>query len=293
VGILLFIFVSFGIALLSDSQRRAVAQRRDAENAERELRVRHEKLNEELARSNEDLQAFAFVASHDLQEPLRMIAAFSELLIRKFPSRADADAAMFVDNIAEGVHRMQWLLSDLLALAEAGGSDRQAVEPTDTDHAIEIARRNLKTSIDGSRGTIVCEALPPVCAAESHLVSLFQNLIGNAIKYHGAQPLCIRISAEEDSPGAVRFAVADNGIGIAPEYHDKIFAAFQRVNGKRVSGSGIGLAICKRMVERYGGRIWVESQEGKGSTFYFTLPSAQTQGATITTGMALVNRTIL
>lgn len=293
VGILLFIFVSFGIALLSDSQRRAIVQRCDAENAERELRVRHEKLNQELARSNEDLQAFAFVASHDLQEPLRMIGAYSELLVRKFPSQSDADAATFVDNIKEGVNRMQWLLSDLLTLAEIGGPNQQPVEPADVTRVIGIARRNLKTSIDSSGATIVCDPLPAVSAAESHLISLFQNLIGNAIKYRGAQPLRIQISAAEESPNVVRFAVADNGIGIAPEYHDRIFAAFQRVNGKKVSGSGIGLAICKRMVERYGGRIWVESEEGKGATFYLTLPVAQVQGATITTGIARVNRTML
>jgi signal transduction histidine kinase len=272
IGILLFIFVSFGIALLSDSQRRAVARRRAAETAERELRRRYEYLNQDLARSNEDLQAFAFMASHDLQEPLRAIAIYSELLVRRYPTQSDKDAATFTRNIVDGVSRMRQLLSDLLALAEIGGRTQEPADSVEVNGVIESVKRNLKASIEDSGVLIVCEALPPACVAESHLLSLFQNLIGNAIKYRGTEPLRIRISAQPDV-GSVRFAVSDNGIGIAPEYYDRIFAAFQRLHGKKVSGSGIGLTICKRIVERYGGRIWVESQEGKGSTFYFTLPS--------------------
>jgi len=283
VGILLYVFVSFGIVLLSDSQRRAVAQRRDAENAEREMRLRVEALNRELARSNQDLQAFASVASHDLQEPLRMIAVYSQLLLRKFPRQTDPDAAMFAGNIEDGVSRMQRLLSDLLTFARLGGPVKEAAEPADSNAAIEGAIHNLKAAIDNSGAEVVCGELPWVCAAEIHLLSLFQNLIGNAVKYRADRPLRIRISAEERD-GMVRLAVSDNGIGIAPQYHDKIFAAFQRLHGKKVPGSGIGLAICKRMVERYGGRIWVESEEGSGSTFYVTLPAAQHRGATITTG---------
>jgi signal transduction histidine kinase len=273
IGILLFIFVSFGIALLSDSQRQAVAQRRAAENAEHDLRVRFEQLNQELARSNEDLQAFAAMASHDLKEPLRMIAAYSQLLIRKYPAQSDSDARLFVENIVDGVSRMQRLLSDLLALAEIDARIQEPPEPVDVSRVIESAVRNLKEAIDSSGATIDCELLPHAGAAESHLVSLFQNLIGNAIKYRGAEPVRVRISAEAQG-SRVRFAVSDNGIGIAPEYHDKVFAAFQRLHGKKVPGSGIGLATCKRIVERYGGRIWVESGEGRGATFYFTLPSA-------------------
>jgi signal transduction histidine kinase len=272
IGILLFIFVGFGLTILSDSQRRAIARRRAAEDAERELRVRFEHLNQTLARSNEDLEAFAFMASHDLQEPLRMIAVYSELLVRKYPAQSDSDAAMFVDNIVDGVNRMRRLLSDLLTLAETGGSNHRTMDPVDTNRVIESVTRNLKASIDASGAAIECESLPAICAAESHLISLFQNLIGNAIKYRGQTPLCVRIFATPEN-GYVRFAVSDNGIGIALEHHAKIFAPFQRLHGKKVPGSGIGLTICKRIVARYGGRIWVESEEGKGSTFCFTLPS--------------------
>jgi signal transduction histidine kinase len=292
IGILLFIFVAFGIALLSDSQRRAVARRRDAENAERELRYRFERLNEELGRSNQDLQAFAFMASHDLQEPLRQVAAFSELLIRKYSANADADARTFVGNIADGVNRMQRLLSDLLSLARIGSPESEPAEPVDLNCVLENSRRNLEAAIEANEAVIVCGNLPSVCAAESHMVSLFQNLIGNAIKYRSAAAPRIEIAAVEEN-GELRLAVRDNGIGIPAEYHDRIFAVFQRVRGKRVPGSGLGLAICKRIVERYGGRIWVESVEGQGTTFYFTLPAAEGSDATITTGMARVNRTML
>jgi signal transduction histidine kinase len=291
VGSLLYIFVSFGIVLLSESQRRAVADRRDAENAEREMRLRVEGLNRELARSNQDLQAFASMASHDLQEPLRMIGVYSQLLVRKFPRHTDPDAAMFAGNIEDGVSRMQKLLSDLLTFARLGGPASEQAEPVDVNHAVENAIRNLRAAIDSSGAEIVYGELPWVSAAETHLVSLFQNLIGNAIKYRAECPPVIRISAERRD-GMVRFAVSDNGIGIAPEYHDRVFAAFERLHGKKVPGSGIGLAICKRMVERYGGRIWVESEEGRGATFYVTLRAAQRQGATMTTGMARANRTI-
>jgi signal transduction histidine kinase len=200
-----------------------------------------------------------------------MIAAYSQLLIRKYPAQSDSDARLFVENIVDGVNRMQRLLSDLLALAEIDARIQEPPEPVDVSRVIESAVRNLKEAIDSSGATIDCELLPHAGAAESHLVSLFQNLIGNAIKYRGAEPVRVRISAEAQG-SRVRFAVSDNGIGIAPEYHDKVFAAFQRLHGKKVPGSGIGLATCKRILQRHGGRIWVESDLGRGACFWFTLP---------------------
>lgn len=273
IGILLFILVSFGIALLSDSQRRAVVRRRQAEDAARGAFRRLEHVNRDLARSNEDLKSFAFLASHDLQEPLRMITVYAQLLVRKFGSAADGDATLCVSNIVDGSRRMQRLLADLLSLAEAGAGGEAPTEPSDLGHVMAAVLQNLQSVIESSGAVIECSPLPPVCAAEAHLMALFQNLIGNAIKYRGDQPPRILIHAE-DELAAIHFTVRDNGIGIPAEYQDQIFAVFQRVHEKKVLGSGLGLAICRRVVERYGGRIWVESQHGQGAAFHFTLPAA-------------------
>jgi|GEM_PF-906374 len=241
-----------------------------------ELNADLQRSNENLARSNEDLERFAFVASHDLQEPLRMIAVYSQLLVKSYPE-TDSQAAMFVSNIVGGTKRMRELLADLLAYAEIGARVEQPVEAVDLNAVMEIVRQNLKVAIDDSGAVISTADLPVVKAYSGHFISLFQNLIGNAIKYRSELPPVIRVSVEETG-GHPRFAISDNGIGIEPEYHEKIFAAFKRLHGKKIPGTGIGLAICQRVVERYGGRIWVESDVGRGATFRFTLPDVSWSG---------------
>jgi len=227
--------------------------------------------NENLARSNEDLERFAFVASHDLQEPLRMITVYSQLLVKMYSQEADSQASDFLANIVGGTRRMRALLSDLLAFTEIGARREEAAEAVDLNGILELVKENLKAAIEDSRAVITSDHLPAVNAYQGHLVPLFQNLIGNAIKYRGERPLHIHVSVEEKD-GQLRFAVTDNGMGIEPEYHRKIFGAFKRLHGNKIPGTGIGLAICQRVVERYGGRIWVESQAGEGASFIFTLP---------------------
>jgi light-regulated signal transduction histidine kinase (bacteriophytochrome) len=166
---------------------------------------------------------------------------------------------------------MRDLLTDLLSYAEAGVDRGDKAERVDVNRVFEKVTENLKPTIDESSAVVTCEHLPDVQGHEAHLVQLFQNLIGNAIKYRGERPPRVHVSAEARN-GAWRFSVADNDIGIAPEHHKKVFGVFKRLHGQKIQGTGMGLAICQRVVERYGGSIWVESQLGQGSTFYFTLP---------------------
>jgi light-regulated signal transduction histidine kinase (bacteriophytochrome) len=227
--------------------------------------------NERLARSNDDLERFAFIASHDLQEPLRMITIYSQLLVKQYPSELEKQAAACIGNIVDGTKRMRELLSDLLAFTEIGGGAEDPPKAVDLKLVVEHVTENLRASIEETGAVVTADPLPVLAAHDSHFISLFQNLVGNALKYRGANAPRIHISVTENG-GELRFAVADNGAGIAPQYHDKIFVAFKRLHGKSVPGTGIGLAICQRVVQRYGGRIWVESQVGQGSTFVFTLP---------------------
>jgi PAS domain S-box-containing protein len=228
--------------------------------------------NQVLALTNQDLERFAFIASHDLQEPLRMITAYSQLLIKSYPGEFDSKASIFVDNIVEGTTRMRDLLSDLLAYTEIRNPDEEPMESVDLNVVVDNVRQKLKTSIDESGAVVTSGRLPALRAYRAHFEPLFQNLIGNAIKYRGAQPPRIHVSVQEVD-GELRFRVSDNGIGIDPEYHQQIFEVFRRLHGKKIPGTGVGLAICQRVVERYGGRIWVESKSGQGSTFLFTLPN--------------------
>ncbi|MDP9055163.1 MAG: ATP-binding protein, partial [Acidobacteriota bacterium] len=228
--------------------------------------------NENLARSNEDLERFAFIASHDLQEPLRMITVYSQLLVKMYPAAADERAASFVNNIAEGTQRMRVLLADLLAYTELSADLEEPLELVDLNGTLGKVRDNLKLAITGSGAELTADPLPAARVHEAHLIALFQNLIGNAIKYRGAEPPRIHVAVSQ-ADDSLQFSVSDNGMGIEPAFHDKIFVAFKRLHGKTIPGTGIGLAICQRVVERYGGRIWVESQPGRGSTFIFTLPA--------------------
>lgn len=224
----------------------------------------------DLARSNAELEQFAYVASHDLQEPLRMVASFTQLLARRYRGKLDADADEFIGFASDGAVRMQRLLNDLLAYSRVGTRSKPFAM-IECDSVLSDALDNLKPAIEESGAIITHEPLPMVRGDEVQLIQLFQNLIGNAVKFHGQQPLQVHISARVKD-GEWVFAVRDNGIGIAPEHQRRIFSIFQRLHHRsEYPGTGIGLALCHRIVERHGGKIWVESEVGKGSTFYFTI----------------------
>ena len=226
----------------------------------------------ELQRANEDLNQFAFAASHELQEPLRMITVYSQLLLEGYRGQLDGQASVCVDFITQGSNRMRELLADLLAYAQVNASMQRPVESVDLNLIFQDVSVTLQKLIEESSAVVTCASLPVVRGYPAHFRQLFQNLIGNAIKYRGENPPRIHLSAENQDSVA-RLSVADNGLGIDPEYHKKVFGVFKRLHGKDVPGTGIGLAICQRVVERYGGRIWVESRTGQGATFYFTLPT--------------------
>jgi PAS domain S-box-containing protein len=224
----------------------------------------------ELARSNEELQRFAYVASHDLQEPLRMVASYVQLLERRYKDKLDADADDFINFAVDGTKRMQNLINDLLAFSRVG-SRGSSFEPTNMEKVFEAAMDNLQVAIEESKAEVTHESLPTVVADEGQMVQVFQNLVGNAIKFHGKETPRVHISAELKQ-NEWFFSVKDNGMGIEPQYFDRIFIIFQRLHGPEYPGTGTVLSIAKRIVERHGGRIWVESEYGKGSTFYFSIP---------------------
>lgn len=227
-------------------------------------------LNTNLGRANADLERFAFAASHDLQEPLRMITTFAQFLANTTPGPPHKDAPLFIQNIIDGTDRMRELLADLLTYTEIA-ERQEPVEPVDLNLVIDTVLKNLQLAIDETCAVITTDPMPILSANKAHWISLFQNLIGNALKYRGQEPPRIHVSVQE-TEGEFRFTVADNGMGIDPEYHESIFGIFKRLHGKKIPGTGIGLAICQRIVERYGGRIWVESEPGRGANFVFTLP---------------------
>ena len=257
------------VKLNSPDHVRIAVERLTLEN--HELR----QMNAILSRSNQDLERFAFAASHDLQEPLRAITVYAELLEKKYGGEHDEDFAMFVGNIVQGATHMGALLGDLLAYAEIGATSDDSGEAVDLNLVIEKVRQNLQMSIEENGASVVSTELPVLSAAhEFHFLQLFQNLVGNAIKYRSELKPLIQVSVR-DVAGNLEFAVADNGLGVAPEYHQKIFQAFQRLHDNKSPGTGIGLAICQRVVERYGGRIWVDLEIGHGATFRFTLPNIE------------------
>ena len=236
-----------------------------------ELTEQAESLNEQLRRMNEDLKQFAFAASHDLQEPLRMMTIYSQLLLKGFRGQLDGQAGVCVDFVTKGAKRMQALLADLLAYAEASVESAVEGHSTDLNTIFERVKQNCQGAIEESSAVVTSDPLPLIQGQEAHFVQVFENLISNAIKYRGDRAPRIHVSAEQKN-GGWRFAVADNGIGIPPDHHQEIFGVFKRLHGNTIPGTGMGLAICQRVLIRYGGRIWVESQEGQGATFYFTLP---------------------
>jgi signal transduction histidine kinase/CHASE3 domain sensor protein len=229
---------------------------------------------EELARSNAELQQFAYVASHDLQEPLRMVASYTQLLAKRYTGRLDADADEFIAFAVDGATRMQRLITDLLAYSRVGSRGKE-LRDTSSEEALALAVRNLHAAILDGGAAIVHTALPRVLADESQLTQLFQNLIANAIKFRGTSPAQVEITAHRDGPTEWVFVVRDNGIGIDEKYFDRVFVMFQRLHATaEYAGSGIGLAICKRIVERHGGQLWVQSAPGMGSAFFFTMQAA-------------------
>ncbi len=227
-----------------------------------------------LERSNRDLQEFAYVASHDLQEPLRMVASYLQLLEARHREKLDEEAKEFIAYAVDGAQRMKQLINDLLAYARVT-TRSQPLKPIDSEAVLQKALANLALNIEETSAIIEHEPLPMVPADEVQLLQLFQNLIGNALKFRKENAPRIRISAVEEGE-AWRFSVEDNGIGIDPAYTERIFTIFQRLNGREeYPGTGIGLAVCRRIVERHGGRIWVESDGSTGSVFHFALPKEE------------------
>jgi signal transduction histidine kinase len=248
------------------------------ENALSELDLAKKDLEQkaqELTRSNDDLKEFAYAISHDLKEPLRVIDGFVKLLAKRCKGGLSSDADNFMEYIVAGVKRMQVMIKDLLEYSLVGTQVKD-LELIDSRLIIEQALLNLRIAIEESGAEVTVDPLPKVMADASQLVRLFQNLIGNAIKFRGKEALKIHISSEQKDDEWI-FSVRDNGIGIDRNHFGRIFLIFQRLHTREeYDGTGIGLAICKKIVERHSGRIWLESEPGKGSTFYFTIPRDRT-----------------
>jgi len=226
---------------------------------------------EEAKRSNRDLEQFAYIASHDLQEPLRAVGGYVKLLLHRFPQNMDPKAVQYINGAAEGADRMERLITDLLAFSRVG-THGGAFSTASLDAILHEALRNLRSSIQSAQAKVTSDALPTLVVDATQMMLIFQNLIGNAIKFRSERPPEVHVSVQKE-PGRWVFSVRDNGIGIEPQYYERIFQIFQRLHTRRhYPGTGIGLAICKKMVERHDGAIWVQSRPGQGSTFYFSLP---------------------
>jgi len=270
------VWVSLGVALVRDAAGVPhyevaifddITERKQAEAA---LRAAHE----ELKRSNSELEQFAYVASHDLQEPLRMVSSYTQLLGRRYSQSFDADAKEFMSYIVDGAARMKQLIEDLLAYSRVGTKGKE-FKPVELEKALRRALANLKAAIDDSGATITHDPLPTLPADEMQLAQVFQNLIGNALKFRSQQAPRIHVGVE-DRGEIYEVSVRDNGIGIEPQYFERIFMVFQRLHNKgEYPGTGIGLAIVKKVIERHGGHIRVQSKPGEGSEFVFTLPRYQ------------------
>ena len=261
---------------------RDMTERKRTENSlverSRQLEMSNSSLVErsrQLEASNQELEQYAYVASHDLQEPLRKMASFCQLLARRYQGQLDEQADQYIAYVVDGARRMQEMINDLLTFSQLGRSP-EAMAEVDCNQAVERARIDLAAAIEESGASIVVTGtLPTVRGEWARLVQLFENLIGNGIKFHGKEPPRVEISAVSDGT-AWRFAIADNGIGIEPQYADRIFTLFQRLHGRaEYPGTGIGLAICKKIVESYGGTLCFDSRPDEGTTFYWTMPKEE------------------
>jgi signal transduction histidine kinase len=259
-----------GLARLPEVIRRALREKHER-NLRHQVEEDLARKVDELARSNADLEQFAYIASHDLQEPLRMVAAYTQLLSERYTGKLDEDADKFLGYASEGALRMQVLIKDLLAFSRVGRNCATRVE-VDCNEVMKEVFQSLTPAIQESGAVVNCAELPKVWADRTQMAQVFQNLIGNAIKFREKAPPVVFVEAEKADQQWL-FSVKDNGIGIAPEYAENIFVAFQRLHARtEYAGNGIGLAIVKKTIELYGGKIWVESEPGAGSTFKFTMP---------------------
>jgi signal transduction histidine kinase len=261
------------LARLPTAIRRALQEKKLREQRRKAEEALAEKVDE-LARSNKELEQFAYIASHDLQEPLRMVASYTELLSERYKGRLDDKADKYIGYAVDGARRMQRLINDLLAYARVG-SRAKPLQSTDSSAVMALVVGGLQNVIESSHAEIVYRNLPQVMADDTQLGQVLQNLIANAIKFrHPDKAPRIQVGAEADGD-LVRFSVADNGIGMEKESTGRIFQMFQRLHTREeYEGTGIGLAVAKKVVERHGGQIWFESVPGEGTTFYFTLPPA-------------------
>ena len=281
-----------GLRKARDELEQRVQERTaDLIKASMELEARAAELakkTEDLTRSNSELEQFAYVASHDLQEPLRMISSYVQLLSRRYEGKLDKDADDFIAYAVEGTKRMQQLINDLLAYSRVGTRGKPPA-PADFEDVFSEAMANLKIATEEAGAIVTHDQLPTAMADRLQMVQLFQNLIGNAIKFRGKETPQVHVSARQKEENWV-FLVKDNGIGIDPQFYDRIFTIFQRLHGREeYPGTGIGLAVSKKIVERHGGRIWLESGPGKGTTFYFTVPMRAEQAEIVATKHAEKN----
>jgi len=225
----------------------------------------------ELGRSNAELELFAYVASHDLQEPLRMITSYTQLLAKRYRGQLDSDADEFIEFVVDGATRMSALINDVLNYSRVGSRDLELTS-ADCEEILDRVLMNLRQRVEETGAVVTHDPLPTIIADSSQLAQLFQNLVDNAIKFCTEKSPAVHIGAHQEGDGWTLF-VRDNGIGIDRSYNERIFQAFQRLHSREYPGTGIGLAICKKIVERHGGRLWIESEPGHGSTFSFTLPA--------------------
>ncbi len=259
---------------LEKSREEILNSLNETEKQKKAIEKLNRKLNKtliELKRSNEELEQFAYVASHDLQEPLRMVSSYTQLLANKYEGKLDDKADTYIHFAVDGATRMQGLINNLLDYSRVSTRGKQ-FQPVDCNRILDTALTALKNRIEDAHAVVTSSELPEIYCDEDQMTRVFLNLIGNAIKFNGEKVPVISISAEPDKDFWL-FKIADNGIGIDPKYNEKIFVIFQRLHSRQeYEGNGIGLSICKRIINRHGGDIWLESKPGEGTTFFFTIP---------------------